>query len=188
VEARDKERIRGDCIQLLREVGCDESVVEHCIAVAELALEIALDYNHRENRVRSRGHGRDRDSVNEKLVFTGALLHDIGRARSHGLNHGFVGGEIAKELKLPDNVVRIIQRHVGAGITAEEAKVLGLPAYDFIPETMEEKIVTDADNMINGARRTGIEEAIAELKAKLGKTHPSINRAIALHEEVMGER
>lgn len=177
MEEEDKERIKRECIKLLREVGCNKAVVRHCVAVAELALEIAVNRNRVE----------DSNRVDEKLVYTGALLHDMGRARTHAVNHGFVGGEMARELKLPDDVVRIIQRHVGAGIPAEEAKILGLPARDFIPETMEEKIVTDADNMINGARRTGIEEAIAELKAKLGKTHPSINRAIALHEEVMGE-
>ncbi len=178
MEEEDKERIRRECIKLLRVVGCNKAVVRHCVAVAELALEIAVS--------RNRDEGFDR--VDEKLVYTGALLHDMGRARTHAVNHGFVGGEMARELELPDDVVRIVQRHVGAGITAEEAKNLELPARDFIPETMEEKIVADADNMIDGARRTGIEEAIAELKAKLGKTHPSINRAIALHEEVMEER
>ena len=186
MEARDKERIRSDCIPLLREVGCDESVVEHCIAVAELALELAIDYNRRENRVRSRSHGYGHDSVNEELVFTGALLHDIGRARSHGLNHGFVGGEIAKELGLEEPVVRIIQRHVGAGITAEEAKEMGLPPVNFMPETREEKIVACADNLIDGTRRIGIEEAIADLKAKLGEAHPSINRTKKLYEDVVG--
>ena len=176
MEAGDKKRIRSECVKLLREVGCDESVVEHCIAVAELALEIAFNCNH----------SGDFDSVDEKLVFTGALLHDIGRARSHGVNHGFVGGEIAKELGLGEKVVRIIQRHVGAGISAEEAKEAGLPPVDFIPRTMEEKIVSCADNLIDGVNRTSIEEAIADLKNKLGDAHPSIKRARMLHEEVMG--
>ncbi|MCK4476122.1 MAG: TIGR00295 family protein [Methanophagales archaeon] len=176
MEEGDKKRIRSECIKLLREVGCDESVVEHCIAVAELALEIALHHNH------SEGY----NSVDEKLIFEGALLHDIGRARSHGVDHGFVGGEMAKELGLEEKVVRIIQRHVGAGITAEEGKEMGLPPVDFVPETMEEKIVSCADNLIDGGRRTSIENAIEDLKDKLGETHPSIKRMIRLHKEVMG--
>jgi len=171
VDARDKKRIKGECIKLLREAGCDEPVVEHCMAVAELALKIAR---------------RHYDSVDEYLVFRGALLHDIGRARSHTVNHGFVGGEIAKELGLEEPVVRIIQRHVGTGITAEEAKEIGLPPVNFIPETMEEKIVAHADNLIDGVRRTGIEDAIEGFKDKLGDEHPSIRRARMLHEEVMG--
>lgn len=176
MEARDKKRIGSECIKLLRDVGCAESVVKHCIAVAELALEIALHYN--------RGEGYNR--VDEKLIFKGALLHDIGRARSHGVDHGFVGGEMAKELGLEEKVVRIIQRHVGAGITAEEAKEVGLPPMDFVPETIEEKIVSCADNLIDGERRTSIEDAIEDLKGKLGEMHPSIKRMRTLHEEVMG--
>jgi len=171
VDARDKKRIKGEYIKLLREAGCDESVVEHCMAVAELALKIAR---------------RHYDSVDENQVFRGALLHDIGRARSNNVNHGFVGGEIAKELGLKEPVVRIIQRHVGAGITAEEAKEIGLPPVNFMPETMEEKIVAHADNLIDGVRRTSIEEAIECFKDKLGDAHPSIRRARMLHEEVMG--
>lgn len=171
MEEENKRRIRSDCIRLLRGVGCDEGVIKHCIAVAELALEIVC---------------RHYDSVDENLVFKGALLHDIGRTRSHGVDHGFVGGEIARDLGLDEKVVRIIQRHVGAGITAEEAKEVGLPPVDFMPETTEEKIVAHADNLIDGWRRTSIEHAIENLKDKLGESHPSIRRTTTLHEEVMG--
>jgi uncharacterized protein len=173
VEEEDKRVIRDKCIKLLRDVGCEVRVIEHCVAVSELALELARRYHY--------GH------VEEELIFTGALLHDIGRCRTHGIDHGFVGGEVAKALKLDGRVVRIIQRHVGAGITAEEAKELGLPQdVDFMPRTMEEKIVTHADNLIDGTRRTSIELEIAHLKAKLGENHPSIKRMAALHKEVTG--
>lgn len=171
MEEETKEKISRECIGLLRAVGCDEGVIKHCIVVAGLALEIARHH-----------HG----TVDEELIFRGALLHDIGRARSHGIDHGFVGGEIARELGLEEHLVRIIQRHVGAGITAEEAKKVGLPPVDFMPETMEEKIVAHADNLIDGWRRTSIEDAIVDLKAKLGGSHPSIKRTMALHKEVMG--
>jgi uncharacterized protein len=172
VEEENKEKLSGECIRLLRAVGCDGEVIKHCTAVAELALEIAH---------------RHYNTVNEELIFRGALLHDIGRARSHGIDHGFVGGEMARELGLEENLVRIIQRHVGAGIAAEEAKEVGLPSVDFMPETMEEKIVAHADNLIEGWMRTSIADAIANLKAKLGESHPSIKRTIALHEAVMAK-
>jgi uncharacterized protein len=172
VEEEDKKVIRDECITLLRDAGCKARVIEHCVAVSELALEFARRY-----------YGR----VDEKLIFRGALLHDIGRSRTHGIDHGFVGGEVAKLLKLDGRVVRIIQRHVGAGITTEEAKELGLPQdVEFMPRTMEEKIVTHADNLIDGVKRKSIELEIAHLKAKLGENHPSIKRMIALHKEVTG--
>lgn len=170
MEEETKEKISSECIRLLRAVGCDGEVIKHCNAVAELALEIAR---------------RHYNTVNEELIFRGALLHDMGRARSHGIAHGVVGGEMARELGLEESLVRIIQRHVGAGITVEEAEEVGLPPVDLIPETMEEKIVAHADNLIAGWKRTSIEDAIANLKAKLGESHPSIKRMIALHEAVM---
>jgi uncharacterized protein len=172
LEEAIKRGLLSHCIGILRAVGCNEAVINHCIAVADLALEIAR---------------RHHDGVDEKLVFAGALLHDMGRARSHGVDHGYVGGEMARALKMNEHLVRIIQRHVGAGITAVEAKELGLPSIDLMPETIEEKIVAHADNLIDGSRRTSIEDTIVNLKTKLGESHPSIERMRALHEEVMGE-
>lgn len=172
MEEETKAKLKSECLQLLRELGCDDGLIKHCNAVAELALEIAERYH---------------DTVDENLLFRGALLHDLGRTRSHGLDHGFVGGELARELGLDANLVRIIQRHVGSGITAAEAQEAGLPAMDFMPETTEEKIVAHADNLIDGWEQTSVEHTIANLKAKLGDTHPSIKRMIALHKEVMGD-
>ena len=182
MEEADKRRIRGECVKLLRAAGCEEAVIKHCIAVAELALEIAAaSKNKNKNK-----NGNENKSIDEELVFTGALLHDIGRARSHGVEHGFLGGEIAKSLGLDDRLVKIIQRHVGAGITAEEAKQLGLPRISLMPETMEEKIVAYADSLIEGTRRTSIEHALSNLKKKLGESHPAVARLKKLHEEVTG--
>jgi len=139
--------------------------------VADLALEIA----HRQP-----------DRVDEELVYQAALLHDLGRARSQGIDHAVIGGELARRCRLDAKVIRIIERHIGAGIPAAEAKHLGLPAVDFVPETMEEKIVAHADNLIDGLQRTSLEEAIATLQAKMGANHPAIERMRALHREVMG--
>ncbi|MCW3135931.1 MAG: TIGR00295 family protein [Canidatus Methanoxibalbensis ujae] len=163
-------RIKEECIGILREQGCPENVIRHCIAVADLAVEIAKNY----------------DDVDEEVVLRGALLHDIGRSKTHGIAHGIVGGEIARSLGLDEKIVKIIERHVGAGITADEAKRLGLPNTDLVPRTVEEKIVACADNLINGDRRISIEESLAEMRAKLGDDHPAIERAKKLYDEVLG--
>jgi len=176
VEEADKRRLRSECVKLLRAAGCEEAVIKHCIAVAELALEIAAA-NKKRNKNKN---------IDEELIFTGALLHDMGRACSHGVEHGFLGGELAKASGLDDRLVKIIQRHVGAGITAEEAKQLGLPPISLMPETIEEKIVAYADCLIEGTRRTSVEHAISNLKKKLGARHPAVERLKKLHEEVMG--
>ncbi len=173
MEGADKERLRSECVKLLKAAGCEESVIKHCIAVAELALEIAARYNKNKE-------------VDERLVFTGAMLHDIGRACSHGVEHGFLGGEMVRSMGMDDKLVRIVQRHVGAGITAEEAEQLGLPSSSggFMPETREEKIVAYADSLIEGTKRTSIEYAISNLKKKLGEGHPAVERLRKLHEEL----
>jgi hypothetical protein len=53
--------------------------------------------------------------------------------------------QIAKENILPETVVAIIERHVGGGITEQEAKESTGPPSNYIPVTLEEKIVSYAD-------------------------------------------
>ena len=172
MEAASKAELRRECNRVLRAAGCDDDVIRHCNAVADLALELAH---------------RHPESVDERLVFKGALLHDLGRARSHGIDHGVIGGAMARTLRLDEEIVRIIERHVGAGLTAAEAETVGLPPRDLLPETLEEKIVAHADNLIVGWKRTSIDAAIADFKAELGESHPSIKRMLALHNEVVIE-
>ena len=54
-------------------------------------------------------------------VFVGALLHDIGRSKTHGIGHAVAGARIALENGLDEKLVKIIERHIGAGIPKEEA-------------------------------------------------------------------
>jgi len=122
--------------------------------------------------------------VDIRLVETGALLHDIGRCRSHDIYHVSKGVEIARELGLPESVINIIERHVGGGIPDDEARELGLPKGHYVPETLEEKIVTYADKLIDGRREVTIEATIQEFADKLGKDHPSIKRLKNLDAEM----
>ena len=122
--------------------------------------------------------------VDIRLVESGALLHDIGRSRSHEVDHAARGAEIARELGLPERLVHIIERHIGAGIPAEEAQQLGLPEGHYIPETLEEKIVAYADKLISGRLEVGIEVTIKDFSAKLGEDHPSIQRLWELDSEM----
>lgn len=158
---------RKSTIDLLREVNCPQSVIDHCIAVAELASEMA-----------------EHCDADKEIVLIGALLHDIGYARSNGIKHALVGAEIARELGLDGRIVDIIERHIGAGIPSDEAEALGLPKKDYMPKRLEEKIVAHADNLIQHTTQITIDEAISDLQRKLGKEHPSIERMKRLHEEL----
>jgi len=158
-------------LSLLVQSGCSRGVIRHCKAVAALATKIAQA---------CRGKGIN---VNMRLVEVGALLHDIGRSETHHVDHIIIGAKIAKAFDLSDAVVSIIERHVGGGITTDEAKRLGWPVKSYLPQTMEEKIVNYADKLIEGSRRVPIERTIQKFSAKLGETHPSIDRIRRLHDE-----
>jgi len=162
---------REEAVQLLIQSGCSRNVIKHCEAVAELALEIAET---------CREKGLD---VDVKLVEIGALLHDIGRAKTHSVHHAIIGAEIAKSLGMPDPVIAIIKRHVGGGITAKEAKKLGWPKDIYTPRTLEEKIVAYSDKLIEGAQRVPIEKTIESFSKKLPPS--AVMRIRKLHEEMM---
>jgi uncharacterized protein len=136
-------------------------------AVSRLAKQIA-------EKIKAAGIPIDVD-----FVEVSALLHDIGRSRTHGIRHGVEGAAIMRKLGY-EKYARVCERHIGAGLTDEEAKALGLPEGDYLPETLEEKVVTYADKLIDGERVVSIFDAIADFKEKLGNDHPSIHRLRAL--------
>ena len=161
---------RKQAIHLLFKSQCSMKVIKHCKAVAKVAVETAEACK------------RTGLKVNVKLVEIGALLHDIGRSKTHNVHHAVVGAEILKAAGLPEQVIYIVKRHVGGGITTREAEELGWQKDVYIPLTIEEKIVTYADKLIKKSKRVPIEVTIAEL-AKEGK-HDAAERVLKLHKEI----
>jgi len=153
-------------------VGTPSHVIEHCINVTKIALRVG-------SQLIFRGH-----DVDMRLVEAGALLHDIGRSRTHDVDHAIVGAEIAREMGLQEELVGIIEVHIGAGIPADEAVELGLPERHFFAETLEEKIVAYADKLIMGRREVPFETTVDSFAVKLGEDHPSIDRLWTLHNEM----
>lgn len=159
-------------LKILKASGCSPEVIRHCKAVSDLAVRIAR---------KCKRNGID---VDLDLVQIGALLHDIGRSQTHSVHHPIVGSKIARSFNLSEQIIRIIKRHLGGGLTAEEALELGWPGEDYLPETIEEKIVTYADKLIEGERIVPIQETIRKLSKRLGADHPSIKRIMNLHKEI----
>jgi uncharacterized protein (TIGR00295 family) len=153
------------CYRLLREAGCSDEVINHCEAVRKVAVRIA-----------KKAH------ANIQLVEAGALLHDIGRSKTQGILHGVEGAKIATELDLPLSIVNIIERHLGAGIPIEDAATLGLPPKDYMPITLEEKIVAHADNLIDNDRKHPIEIEVEKALKKGNTKHAE--RLMELHREL----
>lgn len=163
---------RAEALDSLKKAGCSQSVIEHSKTVSKFAVKIAKALN-------KKGF-----NVDVQLVEVSGLLHDIGRSKIHSVDHGVVGGEIVRSLGLPMSIVRIIERHVGGGIPKEEAKRLGWPMKDYLPQTIEEKIVCYADKRVEGLRTVSIEQAVETYEARLGENHPAIDRIRKLHEEI----
>ena len=145
---------REQALGLLHKYKCSPQVISHCVAVANLAVETA-------GKLEGKGH-----KINIELVEAGALLHDLGRSQTHTVDHAIAGAQIAQSIGLPETVIRIIKRHVGAGITAEEAQILGWPKDIYAPQTLEEKIVSYSDKLIDKSRRMPIESEIERLQMK----------------------
>jgi len=162
---------RQEALKILVQSGCSSPVVKHCKAVERLAVKIAKV---------CRGEGLN---VDLSLVRIGALLHDVGRSKTHGINHVIEGVRIAQSLGLPDSLVSIIGCHAGGGISIEEAKRLGWPPGRYVPQTLEEKIVTYTDKLIEGSHKVEIEQTIEKFSRELGGNHPTIERMKRLHEE-----
>ena len=154
---------------MLEESGCSQHVIQHCLKVMEVAKRLTRQLE---------GQGI---KVNAELVETAAILHDIGRSKTHDLAHGLLGGNILSERGLPEDLRRVVERHVGAGIGKEEAVRLGLERKDLIPETIEEKIVCYADKLVDGAEEVPFEDTLSYFEKKFGKGHPIVVRLKGLH-------
>ena len=158
--------------KILIEAGCSPGVVAHCMAVSRTAVAFAEQVK--------------RVSVDRELVRLGGFFHDIGRSCSHDIHHALAGVTIGRELGFPERLLSIIERHIGAGITAAEAERLGLPKKDYLPLTPEEKIVSYADNLTKGASVMPFEEAMERFRQILGPGHEGIELLLRQHEEIQG--
>ena len=153
------------CIDLLKIAGCSKEVINHCIAVRDIAVKIAK-----------------KADANIELVEAGSLLHDIGRSKTHGIHHAIEGVKIAKKLDLDESIIKIIERHIGAGLLSEDTKKLGLPVKDYMPVSLEEKIVCHADNLVNGSKRQPVEIEVEKALTKGLKDYAI--RLVNLHKEL----
>ena len=155
-------------LELHKKYGSDDRIVRHCQACARISRLLS-------EKAKAQGH-----VVDAEAVFAGALLHDIGRSQTQLVGHGYVGAGILEKEGVDPVVVEIVRRHVGAGISPEEAVTLGFPPGDYIPRTIEQKLVCFADKMLDGDKARPFEE---EVKRFVKKGH-DVQRLRRLKEDV----
>jgi uncharacterized protein len=169
-------------IDLLRGAGLSEADLAHSVKVAEKALEIA---------------GRTGAPVDLELVGRGALFHDLGKAKTHAIEHGRVGAELGQALGLPPAVTAVMEKHIRGGLTPAEAVELGLPVKDYTLARLEERIIIYADRLVD-IITDGLVELRDEREAearfeeflrtipKYGKNAPTLARYLDYHAEIQG--
>jgi len=155
-------------------MGLSHHVINHQLAVMRKARDIA--------------HNITKVKVDVELVKIGALMHDIGRVETHGMNHGPQGGKILRDLGYPEELANIAERHSLAGITLEEAIIFNLPEKSYVPVSIEEKIVCLADKFFSGTIQVSIKDRFQKWFEKYGDTkflRNQIRKAKELEEEIL---
>jgi uncharacterized protein len=155
----NKEEILPDrdfALDLLKRLKITLSVRRHSEKVADKAIEIAKKIK--------------KVKVDMNLIEIGGLLHDIGRTKTHGFKHALIGGKILRQRGFSDKLARICETHILGGLDKEDAKKVGLPERDYVPITLEEKIICLADKHMAGTREVSIQARFNRWFQKYGKS------------------
>lgn len=150
-----------DPIAIIREFyapgsGAFDMLVKHGSQVAEKALAAAERVAH--------------SNPDMAFIEEAAMLHDIGifltRAPALGCTgdkpyvcHGVLGRGLLEEKALPRHAL-VCERHVGAGISADDIRRAGLPLphRDMLPITLEEELICYADKFFSKSTNGNGEE------------------------------
>jgi uncharacterized protein len=173
-------------ITMLQDAGLCAEDLDHSLKVAGKALEIAR-----------RVVAASKTSANMELVGRGALFHDLGKARTHAMEHGKIGAEMGQALGLPQAITDIMEKHIRGGLSAGEASELGLPVKDYTLRTLEERIVIYADRLVDIlwdglVKVDSAQDAedrfinILENNIKYGKNAKTLERYRVYHNEIQG--
>ena len=176
-------RVKQTDIEVLRKAGMSDEDMTHSVQVAEKALEIA-------RRIGG-------SNIDQELVGRGAMFHDLGKAKTHEMEHGKIGAELGKKIGLPDEITAIMEKHIRGGLTEPEARQLGLPVKDYTLRRLEERIVIYADRLVdiihdgivkieNEREAEDRFEEILRTYPKYGKNEITLNRYLGYHREIQG--
>ncbi len=154
---------RDEASSLLKEYGKGAAWTAHCFAVADGAERVGLLLSGRR-------------SIDLDGLWSTALLHDIGRCVTHDpILHGVEGHNLLIMLGYPDAAF-VCASHVLFGLRAADASLFGLPARDFVPRTLEERLVPLVDFLIDGDRCTTLDRRFASLRLRNAGNEPFLMR------------
>ncbi|MBW2974465.1 HDIG domain-containing protein [Candidatus Woesearchaeota archaeon] len=152
-----------EAIRLLRKYASSEKdfkgVLAHSKAVQKAAVKI----------------GKRVKGIDLGFIRSASLLHDIGRFKHFpgsrdAIRHGIEGAAILRKEGLPKHAL-VAERHLGAGISKKDIveQGLNLPLKDYLPVSMEEKIITHADNLVFRDKIKSVKDAVKKFNEEVGE-------------------
>lgn len=153
----------SEALELLNCYGKDAAWIRHCRAVSRVAerLSSALAPNH---------------PLDAEFLRVGALLHDIGRYKTHDpVMHGVEGYHLLTGLGHHREAF-ICASHVFCGMPQVEAVRYGLPEQDFLPRTLEERLVPLIDSVVEVDRPTTLEQRMLSIYRRYQGRGPFLER------------
>lgn len=121
-----------------------------------------------------------------QFIYEASMLHDLGIiktyapdidcfGKSHYIEHGVLGARIFEERGLT-RFARVCANHIGTGLTREDIRsaLLPIPEKDYLPETLEEKMICWADKFYSkNPNRLFEENSLEQIVHNLEKYHTS---------------
>jgi uncharacterized protein (TIGR00295 family) len=169
---REKDTLVKKEMRELIKHGCDDYIIQHDLLVMNISDKMIKELK------------RAGVDIDEKSILRGAILHDIGRSKEHSVRHGFLGGEILRKDGYDRKVIKIVENHVGGGIDKQDCAKLGLPERDFIPTSLEEKIVCLADKYVEDNQIKPLQETISKFDKILGEGNKVNKRILKIKKEI----
>ncbi len=137
-----------------------DGVSRHSLAVSKLATIFA-------QKLLAKGQ-----TIDLSFVTLASILHDIGRFKiGPGKNsgaHGFEGGQILKSEGLNQKFISVCETHSGISQEDITAFKVPIPKADYLPYSIEEKVIYFADKLFKGDKRISVEEAAKRFESELG--------------------
>jgi uncharacterized protein (TIGR00295 family) len=156
-------------MKLLAVYGKGAGWTNHCFAVAESAARVGRALE-------------SRSVIDHQFLWSAALLHDIGRCVTHDpIMHGVEGYHLLTRLGHEAEAF-VCASHILFGLNAAEAEQFGLPTRDFLPRTIEERLVPLVDFMVEGDRPLSLDLRFASLRNRNAGNDFFLERLDCAHE------
>ncbi len=144
---------RDKAMGIMAVYGRGAAWTQHSFAVADAATRVGAALEC----LRPIDHG---------FLWSTALLHDIGRCVTHDpIGHGVAGYDLLMRLGYEPEA-HVCASHILFGLNACEATRFGLPAHDFVPHTVEERLVSLVDFLIEFDKPTTLDRRFLSLRKR----------------------